>query len=828
MRWWMLGFLPSISITLGAQALFQVAVPLPPMLDLQGVDTALLLPKDARDPAQIEATRKAWEPLIAPFRGLPSLRLRLPRTETRLGLLLAASQALKAQNPQQTLYLAFDAQAPSVWDASAWGALDGGALAPEDLGSDPQQWRDRLMRAQEQMPGRPWWLWLPEDPGARGSMLLGDGGRLVVPAGGPTARLVAVLPPGFTEVEGGLGDLTLHHRKTGEARRWRFQAGEWRTAELPKDRHEVAVTGKDSYDVGALLAQMRATQLRDRAALGSSEARVDVDLHIQASQGTGVDLGFTFQAFERIGETEELLQREIRFNGVKANLQGGVQLPIIEARSSMAAPVALSLTERYRYEDGGPGERPNTRRIRFAAVDRDPLLPEGELLVDEGTGRILEERSSRADLPGTVKSERRVMTYGEPAPGLWRVVKVETFERWMTSGGVAQVQRNLRYTDFHTNGLDFEAHRQQARSSKSTMLKQTLDGLRYFNLQGDGSRRIEEKPKTSGRALGGLLLVDPGLAFPVVPLAGFAYFDFNALDKGIQLNVLTAAVFNRVEVGVPRLPGGFDLGAEITTLLLPSTELPVKNGKLLEKDGVGRQFGFFSVTLGHDLGLGFRLEGVGRINYDRYSTPREDKYVTPGFAMPPSGLTREWQGALAWQARGFQLQGYYGAGQRPDGTYGTAADPQAIPDEGRIRRWGGRVGYDYRMEGNWWLHGEAGYAGGRGLDRFTSLGLGGTGGDVRIPGIRAGSVAADRLEYAKAGVVLPSGRNLRLTLTLDHARARSLDDQKTYGFTGLGIAGDLPGFWWFTTVRVDLGAGLQSDIPGVRTVNGYVALLRVF
>jgi len=46
--------------------------------------------------------------------------------------------------------------------------------------------------------------------------------------------------------------------------------------------------------------------------------------------------------------------------------------------------------------------------------------------------------------------------------------------------------------------------------------------------------------------------------------------------------------------------------------------------------------------------------------------------------------------------------------------------------------------------------------------------------------------------------------------------------------SGLGLTGDLPGFWWFTSVRVDLGAGLQSDIAGVKTVNGYVALLRVF
>jgi len=824
MRWRHLRFLPLLSIALGAQSLIQVATPFPPALNLREADATLLLPRDARDPAQVEVVRKAWMVYVSPFKGLPAVRLRLPHSQARLELLLAASQALKAQDPDQVLYLTYDAAAPSLWDARAWGAIQGGALAPEDLGADPEHWRQLLVQAQDQMPGRPWFLWLPVDPGPRMSTLLGDGGRLVVPSSGPASRLAASLSPDFSEVEGGLGDLTLRHRKTGEARRWRFIAGEWKAVELPTERHEVTVTAKDTYDVGALMARMRATQLRDRAALASSEARVDVDLHIQAAQGTGSDLGFTFQAFERLGETEELLQKEIRFNGVKANLQGGVQLPIIEARSSMAAPVALNLTERYHYTDGGPGAQAGTRLIHFEAVDGDPQLPSGDLLVVEGTGRILEERSQRSDLPGTVKSERRVMTYGEPAPGLWRIVKVATFERWMTSGGVAQVQRQLGYSGFRTNAADFDTRRQAARTSSSTMLKQTLDGLRYYNLQKDGSRRIEERPKTSGRALGGLILVDPGLQMPVMPLGGFAYFDFNAFNRGIQLNAITAIVFNRVEIGVPRLPGGFDLGAQFTSLLLPSTELPVKNGKLLEKDGVARQFGILGLNLGHDLGLGFRLQGTGRFEYNRYSTPREDKYVTPGFALPPSGLTREWQGELSWQARGFQLHGYYGAGRRPDGRYGTVLEPQDIPDGGSFHRWGGRVGYDHRMEGNWWLHGEAGYAGGQGFDRFTSLGSE----DVHVAGIRAGSVAADRVDYVKAGVVLPSGRNLRLTLSLDHARARSLDDRVTYGLTGLGLAGDLPGFWWFTTVRVNLGAGLQSDIPGVRTVNGYVALLRVF
>jgi hypothetical protein len=84
------------------------------------------------------------------------------------------------------------------------------------------------------------------------------------------------------------------------------------------------------------------------------------------------------------------------------------------------------------------------------------------------------------------------------------------------------------------------------------------------------------------------------------------------------------------------------------------------------------------------------------------------------------------------------------------------------------------------------------------------------------------------VDYQKVGLAIPTGPSLRLSLSLEHANARSLDDQKTYGVTGVGLTGDLPGFWWFTAVRVDLGVGVQSDIAGVKSVTGYIGLLRVF
>ena len=806
-------------------ALLRVGESLPVDLDLTGADPAALLPRDNRDAAQVEAARQRWNALVVGLKEAQAVRLRLPLGGSRLPLLLAAAQALKAQSPGQRLYLAHDPGAAPLLEENAWGALDGGALLPGDLSLDPGAWRTQLAQAQGTFPGRPWTLWLPKDPGPLASALLGDGGRLVVPAGGPAAELARQLPPGFTEVEGGLADLTVR-RRGGEALRWTFAGSAWAVAALPGPRTEVSVTGAEAYDVGALLARLRAAQLRGRAEVRTLQARADLDLHIQGQSGRGGDLGFSFRYFEQAGEWPELLQKEVRLNGVKAKLEGEVQLPLIESRRSVSLPVALALTEGYRYRDGGPAG-PGRRLLRFEPVSPDPLAYTGELEVEEATGKLLLERRERSDMPGTVKSEREILIYGEVAPGVRRPVTVQSFERWVSAGGVIQVQRRFTYRDFEVNGERFEAERGVARTSKATMLKVTPEGARYYTRQEDGSRKVEEKPRSSGRALAGVVLVDPGLTPPVMPLGGLLYFDYDAFGKGIQLNALTAVVFNTASIAIPRALGSFDFGANATALLLKTTERPVVKGGLSDHDGVGRRFGQLGLELGRDLGLGFRLEGRGDFEFDDYGQG-DSKYRTPGYVLPPSGLTRVGMLQGSWLFRGFQVRAYHGWGKRPEGSYGTPSNPQQVPENGDFRRWGGSLSLDREAIPGVWLRGEAGWAGGHAFDRFKALDVGGMGGSVRVAGIRANAIAADQVTYAKTGLVFPTGPSLRLSLDLEYARSRSLDDRKTYGVSGLGITGDLPGFWWFTAVRVDLGVGLHSDIEGVKGVNGYVALLRVF
>ena len=127
----------------GLRPPLQTGTELPGLLDLTNAMAADWVPADSRDPAQVQARVEAWSRKVAPLRGRASVRIVLPAGAGRIPLLLAASQALRAQDPGVALYLAYDPAGAPIWDETAWGALQGGALLARDLGPDPAAWPDR-------------------------------------------------------------------------------------------------------------------------------------------------------------------------------------------------------------------------------------------------------------------------------------------------------------------------------------------------------------------------------------------------------------------------------------------------------------------------------------------------------------------------------------------------------------------------------------------------------------------------------------------------------------------------------------------------------------
>jgi hypothetical protein len=552
-----------------------------------------------------------------------------------------------------------------------------------------------------------------------------------------------------------------------------------------------------------------------------------VDIHVQGTSGAGHDLGYRYDVYQAAGEGEELVRTAALVNGVRANLDAKAQIPTVEARVSLALPVALAPTERFHYADGGSAGE-GRRRLTFRPVDGDPALPEGELWIQESTGQILRQVSRRSFLPGTVRSEDLTADYGEVQPGVYALVHSRGYERWITSGNrVVQVRRTLAFEALRPNQEGFQQRREAARGSDSFMLKETLEGIRYFVKKDDGSRVLESNPKSRTRAWAYGAFLMPHTSPPVLPLVALVGSDNNLGDRGVHATYLVAGIVNLVQATAP-FPRGLDLSFNHISFLVPDTDLPVSQGRIQKHDAVGHRFGTMNMTLGRDLGAGFRLGLEGRFAYNSYTLDEKlVSYVNPGFRPPPNGVTREARLHGSWQTGGLQFQTFFGKGQRPDGFFGLPDALQPVADQGRFTRWGGSAGYDLSLDRGAQFHLEAGALGGAGFDRFKSLDLGGAG-DGTVTGFSPNAFISDHATYAKVAYVLPPRPGLRLTLGLDGARVRALDDHKNYNFLGLRVGGDLPGFWKFSYERVDLGLGLYSTMSGARTVTGSIVCAKIF
>jgi hypothetical protein len=467
-------------------------------------------------------------------------------------------------------------------------------------------------------------------------------------------------------------------------------------------------------------------------------------------------------------------------------------------------------------------------------VDGDRTLPTGELVVEEASGRILRQESHRSLLPGTVRSEDLDIEYEEVLPDVNLPVRSTSYERWISSrADMTQVQRRLTYRNLKVNQEGFDLRREQARQADTFMLRETPDGVRYFVKQADGTRVTDPNPRTRSRASAIGALFVPGLAGGFYPMGGYVLADNNLDNRGISYSAAILVVANMVQATLPHVLDGFDLSVSHLSILLPEPLLPVSHGQVEKEDAVGQMFGNLKTTLSHDLGMGFRLGLEERLQYDVYRTSCHldgqelVDYATPGYLAPPDGMTSETRAHLGWQKHGFQLQTFYGRGERPTGTYGTAEAPQAVPDLGRFSRWGGSAGYDLSLGRGAYFHTEAAALSGDGFDRFKALDLSDAGASL-VAGFSPYVLTSDRAAYGKVAFVLPPRPSLRLTLGLDFARIRALDDHKDYTFTGLAVGGDLPGFWKFTSTRVDLGFGLQSTMAGARSLTGSILFIRVF
>ena len=529
--------------------------------------------------------------------------------------------------------------------------------------------------------------------------------------------------------------------------------------------------------------------------------------------------------------------QDFYLNGVKWKYGKIPELPLIQPEKVTQLPLDIHLTNEYRYELVRETDLLgyHTYEVRFQpppnAAATLPLY-RGTVWIDSRTwarirlsmvqlnltGEIL-SNDERIDFQPFARATHAPLTAAEvaktdPREVVWLPQVVNAQQVVSAAGRGTVVLRQTEFTDFRIDPADYETHLAEAEKSDARMVRETKAGLRYLERTTAGERVVKEGFDSSRTFLLGGIHHDTGLQYPVVPLGGIDYFNFDLLHKGIQANVFFAGVVIAANATNPNVANTHtNLGADFFGIAVPTTQSLYRNGREQLGEEVKNLPTRFSIRAGHPFLQFGKVDVSLGIEHDTY---QRSENTAPSFTVPSDTfvITPRIEGQYArW---GTTITAFYDYNTRTTWKpWGNLAEYD--PKQKTFTDFGGSLAKSFYLPKFQRIGAEIDYMDGSRFDRFSQYGFGFFGAQ-RIHGIKSGSLLADRAILAHLSYGLVFSEQFRVEAFYDHG----LIDNKLAGynrepFQGIGIAGQTVGPYG-TLLRLDLGKTI-----GRNAQKGFVA-----
>ena len=523
-------------------------------------------------------------------------------------------------------------------------------------------------------------------------------------------------------------------------------------------------------------------------------------------------------------------------NGVRWKYGKIPELPLIQPEKVTQLPLDIHLTNEYRYQLIRETELLGHRvyEVRFEPPRNAPAtlpLYRGTVFIDARTwarvrivmvqlnltGEILsnEERvdfvpfSRETKLPLAVADAAKI----DPRQLIWLPVEVNAQQVVSAAGRANVVQRATTFENFRVDPTEFATLLEQASASDARMVRETEAGLRYLEKK-DGQRVVKEGFDSSRLfGLGGIHH-DDGLEYPVVPLGGIDYFNFNLWGKGIQTNVFFAGVIVAANATHPNVGGTrTNLGLDFFGIAIPTENTVFRNGIEMPGETVkSLPMGLFA-RAGHPFLQFGKIDvslGASHFTYQR----AED--TAPGFEVPSDTFVITPGIELRYARHGWTFSTWYDYNRRTKWEpWGNLSEYD--PSQKTFTHFGASFGKSFYLPKFQRISVDVNYLDGQRLDRFGKYELGFFG-SQRVHGIQSGTVRAEKAILGHLSYGFVFSEQFRLEAFYDHA---VIDDAasnlRREPFQGIGIAGQTIGPW-ATIVRLDIGKTI-----GRNAQDGFVA-----
>jgi hypothetical protein len=346
------------------------------------------------------------------------------------------------------------------------------------------------------------------------------------------------------------------------------------------------------------------------------------------------------------------------------------------------------------------------------------------------------------------------------------------------------------------------------------MVRETEAGMRYLEKRGDGERVVKEGYDTAQLfALGGVHH-DAGLQYPVVPLGGIDYFNFNLMNRGIQTNVFFAGVVLAANATHPNVGGTrTNLGADFFGIAVATENKIFRAGEERTEEGVK------SLPVGLFLRAGHPFLQFGKVDVSlgvSHQTYRRGDDTAAGFVIPSSTFTFTPGIEAKYARRGYTLSASYDYNMRS--TWEPWGDPTEFDaDQKNFTHFGASLGKSFFLPKFQRVSIDVNYIDGQRLDRFSKYELGFFGAN-RVHGVQSGSVRAEKAVIGHLSYGFVFSEQFRLETFYDHAVIDDADaGYRREPFQGIGIAGQTIGPFG-TLLRLDIG-----KMIGRNAQDGFVA-----
>jgi hypothetical protein len=608
--------------------------------------------------------------------------------------------------------------------------------------------------------------------------------------------------------------------------------------EAEKEQVQIKETGLITAE--EVIAGHQAFMADQHYRLRNYRADALLTFHFKIGGSNTVDISIDNAFFWDRGTGSEWQQRALYYNGVLWRGKKLPELPIPQPEKVFTLPLDINLNKDYSYEYVGRdmvGEY-DCHVLDFKPIDRTKTLYEGRAWIETRTFAPVKTSTIQTNLVPPVISNHEQDFYaplvGPDGSTYWIRTRIEGQQILTAAGQNLVLLREIDFKNVRINDPGFESVREEAYRSDRQMLRDTDEGLRYLERTESGERVV--KAGTRKSALLGLagLYRQPGLDYPVLPLAGAGYFNFDVGGRNTQVTALIGGVINLFSLTDPHVFGKkIDATAQVVSLAVNITDRLFVQGRERPESNVDTRYQSVSGSLGAPLGNFMRLKATYGLDYANYSLDRHTDtktFVVPSdtFIQSP-GIAWEFNRA-AWTLTAAAQKSYRSKwekwGEMPCSSTGSC---QADFDPAQ-RNYGTHefsVAKQVFLPMFQKLRFEALWQTGSRLDRFSEFQFSFFGNRVR--GFSGSGVRYDRGGIARAQYAFNLADVVRFEASLDHAYVRDgLTSADFHRFTGFGISGNTMGPWE-TLLQFDIGVALQSAFERLRGGTEFqIGLLKYF